>query len=207
MTLPNDRQNDARTDSPDDVRPDAAPGADEERGEDTTQEPASTDAQEPDRVATLEQQLAAAEASAAEHKDLYMRVLAELENVRKRAAREVEQAHKFALERFAGELIGVKDSLELGLASAARSDLTDARPLVEGTEATLKLLARAFENAGIVEIDPQGQPFDPQLHEAMATQPSAEHQPDSVVQVIQKGYQLNGRLLRPARVIVAKEPA
>ena len=75
-----------------------------------------------------------------------------------------------------------------------------------GTEATLKLLAKAFEKAGLIEIEPQGQAFDPELHEAMVTQPSAEHEPNSVLQVVQKGYQLNGRLLRPARVIVAREP-
>jgi len=149
----------------------------------------------------LQASLAAAESRAAESKDLYMRALAEVENVRKRAARDVEQAHKFALERFANDLIGVKDSLELGLASGGGSDA-----LREGTEATLKLLSKAFDRAGLREIVPQGQKFDPQLHEAMAAQPSREHDPDSVVQVVQKGYELNGRLLRPARVIVAREP-
>jgi molecular chaperone GrpE len=152
-------------------------------------------------VEALQASLAAAEARAAESKDLYMRALAEVENVRKRAARDVEQAHKFALERFANDLIGVKDSLELGLAAGGSSDA-----LREGTEATLKLLSKAFDRAGLREIVPQGQRFDPQLHEAIAAQPSQEHDPDSVVQVVQKGYELNGRLLRPARVIVAREP-
>jgi len=157
-------------------------------------------AEEPD-VQALKAAVEAAEARAAEHKDLYLRALAELENVRKRAARDVEQAHKYALERFAGELIAVKDSLELGLASEGSADSLRA-----GTEATLKLLKKAFENAGLVDIDPQGETFNPELHEAMVAQPSAEHVPNTVIQVIQKGYQLNGRLLRPARVIVAKEP-
>jgi molecular chaperone GrpE len=130
-----------------------------------------------------------------------MRALAEIENVRKRASRDVEQAHKFALERFANDLIGVKDSLELGLASGGASDALRA-----GTEATLKLLAKAFERAGLSEVVPQGETFNPELHEAMAMQPSAELVPDTVTQVVQKGYQLNGRLLRPARVIVAREP-
>jgi molecular chaperone GrpE len=152
-------------------------------------------------VEALQASLAAAEARAAESKDLYMRALAEIENVRKRAARDVEQAHKFALERFANDLIGVKDSLELGLASGGAADA-----LREGTEATLKLLAKAFERAGLSEVVPQGETFNPELHEAMAMQPSAEHVPDTVTQVVQKGYQLNGRLLRPARVIVAREP-
>jgi molecular chaperone GrpE len=152
-------------------------------------------------VQALQSALATAEARALESKDLYMRALAEIDNVRKRAARDIEQAHKFALERFANNLIGVKDSLELGLSTAAT-----AEALKSGTEATLKLLTKAFEQAGVIEMDPLGDPFNPELHEAMVMQPSAEHVPNSVLQVIQKGYQLNGRLLRPARVIVAREP-
>jgi molecular chaperone GrpE len=152
-------------------------------------------------LGALQSSLAAAESRALESRDLYMRALAELENVRKRASRDVEQAHKFALERIAHDLIGVKDSLELGLASAASADA-----LREGTRATLALLARALEKAGVTEIVPQGEQFNPELHEAMVMQPSAEHVPNSIVQVVQKGYQLNGRLLRPARVIVAREP-
>lgn len=154
-----------------------------------------------DDVAALQTALAAAEAKALEHKDLYMRALAELDNVRKRAARDIEQAHKFAVDRFANDLIGVKDSLELGVTAAGTIEALRA-----GSAATLKLLGTAFEKNGLVEVDPQGEMFNPELHEAMATQPSAEHVPNSVLQVVQKGYQLNGRLLRPARVIVAREP-
>lgn len=149
----------------------------------------------------LQDALAAAEARALESRDLYMRALAEMENIRKRASRDVEQAHKYAVDRFANDLVGVKDSLELGLLAAG-----DPQTLRAGTEATLKLLAKAFEKAGVLEIDPLGEAFNPELHEAMAMQPSPEHVPDSVTQVVQKGYQLNGRLLRPARVIVAKAP-
>lgn len=145
--------------------------------------------------------LAAAEARALESRDMYMRALAEIDNVRKRASRDVEQAHKYAVDRFANDLVGVKDSLELGLMAAASPETLRA-----GTEATLKLLSKAFEKAGVIELDPLGEPFNPELHEAIAMQPSAEHVPDSVVQVVQKGYQLNGRLLRPARVIVARTP-
>jgi molecular chaperone GrpE len=152
-------------------------------------------------LGALQTALAAAEARALESRDLYMRALAELENVRKRASRDVEQAHKFGVERMANDLIGVRDSLELGLASAASADA-----IREGTKATLQLLTRALEKAGVTEIVPQGEQFNPELHEAMVLQPSAEHVPNSIVQVVQKGYQLNGRLLRPARVIVAKEP-
>jgi molecular chaperone GrpE len=152
-------------------------------------------------VQALQSALEAAEAKAAEHKDLYLRALAELDNVRKRAARDIEHAHKYALERFANDLLAVKDGLELGLSTDA-----NAETLRAGTESTLKLLNKALENARIVEIAPEGEVFNPELHEAMIAQPSAEHVPNTVLQVIQKGYQLNGRLLRPARVIVAKEP-
>ncbi|MFL6547865.1 MAG: nucleotide exchange factor GrpE [Povalibacter sp.] len=152
-------------------------------------------------TADLKAALEAAEARALEHKDLYMRALAELENVRKRSAREVEQAHRFAIDRFANDLIGVKDSLELGLNASGNVETLRA-----GTDATLKLLAKAFEKAGLTEVIPQGEMFNPELHEAMVSQPSADHVPNSVLQVVQKGYQLNGRLLRPARVIVAREP-
>ena len=185
MTVPNEQ------DRPADRMPPEAAGAAGEGLEDS----------DGGAVAEMQAALAAAEARAAESKDLYMRALAEIENVRRRAARDVEQAHKFGLDRFANDLIGVKDSLELGLATTGGADA-----LREGTEATLKLLSKAFEKVGVTEIVPLGEVFNPQLHEAMAMQPSAEHVPNTVTQVVQKGYQLNGRLLRPARVIVAKEP-
>jgi molecular chaperone GrpE len=156
---------------------------------------------ESSELESLRSSLAAAEAKANEQRDLYMRALAELENVRKRATRDIENAHKFGLDRLANDLIGVKDSLELGLTSEGSVEALKA-----GTEATVKLLSKAFEKAGVVEIVPLGEPFNPELHEAMVMQPSAEHVPNTVLQVIQKGYQLNGRLLRPARVIVAREP-
>ena len=135
-----------------------------------------------------------------ENWEKYLRAAAELENVRKRAAREVENAHKFSLERFATELLAVRDSLEMGLAAGQDAD---AESLRQGKEATLKQLATIMERFGVEELDPQGEPFDPAMHEAMTMQPSAEVEPGSVLTVIQKGYALNGRLLRPARVVVA----
>jgi molecular chaperone GrpE len=146
--------------------------------------------------------LAEAQAKADENWNLYLRAAAELENVRKRAARDVEHAHKFALENVGRELLAVVDSLEMGLAAA---DTADADALREGSEATLKLLKTTLERFGISEVDPEGEPFDPQLHEAMSVMPAPNAEPGSVVQVVQKGYALNGRLLRPARVIVAAE--
>ena len=152
-------------------------------------------------VAALQDAVTAAEMKALESRDLYMRALAEMENMRKRAARDVEQAHKYALEKFAQDLITVKDSLELGLAAGPAAT---AENLVAGMQATLQLLTKAFERAGITGIEAQGQPFNPELHEAMVTQESADHPANTVLQVIQTGYQLNGRLLRPARVIVSR---
>jgi molecular chaperone GrpE len=149
-----------------------------------------------------ENELAAAQAKADEHWNLYLRAAAELENVRKRATRDVEHAHKFALERFGKELLAVRDTLEMGLA-AAESATVDS--LIEGKNATLKLLTTVLRQFGIEEVDPVGEPFDPEFHEAISMQPSDDVEPGSVVAVVQKGYTLNGRLLRPAMVIVAAD--
>jgi molecular chaperone GrpE len=144
------------------------------------------------------------QARADENWDRYLRAAAEVENVRKRATRDVEHARRYALENFGRELLAVKDSLEMGLEAA---ESADADSLREGSAATLKLLATTLERFGVSEIDPEGEPFDPEQHEAMTMQPSADVEPGSVLTVIQKGYSLNGRLLRPARVVVASEPA
>jgi molecular chaperone GrpE len=154
-------------------------------------------------AADLEAELAATKARADENWNSYLRAVAETDNVRKRAQRDVEAASRYAVERFAGDLLDVCDSLELGVAAGPAAD--PAR-LLEGMEATLRLLNRAFEKAGVNPLDPAGQPFNPAFHEAMATRPSADQPPGTVLAVVQKGYVLNGRLLRPARVLVAREP-
>ncbi len=146
--------------------------------------------------------LADAEAKAAENWERYVRAAAEVENVRKRASRDVEKAHKFAIERFAKELLAVKDGLEMALAA---SENANVESLLEGSDATLKLLGSTMERFGIQIVDPEGEPFDPQVHEAISVQPSDDVEPGSVVAVVQKGYVLNGRLLRPAMVIVADD--
>jgi len=153
--------------------------------------------------ASAEERLAAAEERAERHRADFLRAIAELENVRKRSAREVDSARQFGVERFAGDLLPVADTLALALESA---DAADAATLAQGQEATLRLLLKAFERAGLAVVDPDGEPFDPELHEAMAMQPSATHPAHTVLKVVQKGWTLNGRLLRPARVIVAAEP-
>ena len=167
--------------------------------EETPEVEVAADAAE--EVAEPEDELAAAQAKADENWERYVRAAAELDNVRKRASRDVENAHKFALERFGKELLAVKDTLEMGLAVEDAS----VESLLEGSNATLKLLATTLERFGIVEVDPAGEPFDPELHEAISMQPSDNVEPGSVVTVVQKGYTLNGRLLRPAMVIVASE--
>jgi len=155
------------------------------------------------QLAAAQGQLGDLQAQAQGAREQALRALAELDNVRKRAQRDVENAHRFALEKFAQELLPVKDSLDLAIENAGRAD---AAALVEGQAATQRLLAKALERAGIVELSPVGAPFDANFHEAMAAQPSATAEPNSVIAVVQRGYVLNGRLLRAARVIVAKAP-
>ncbi|MGA1769148.1 MAG: nucleotide exchange factor GrpE [Steroidobacteraceae bacterium] len=154
-----------------------------------------------DEGQSLEQKLAEAEQRLLEQRDALLRAVADLDNYRRRVAREVEQARQFGAERLAEALLPVLDSMELALANAGSAD---PKVLLEGQQATLRLLVKAMGGAGITEIDPLGQAFDPAQHEAMAMQPSAEAAPDTILNVIQKGYVLNGRLLRPARVIIAR---
>jgi len=151
----------------------------------------------------LRQALAAAEESTRTQRDLYLRAAAELDNVRKRAQRDIEAANRYGLEKFVLELLPVKDSLELAVENAGRAD---SASLVAGQEATLKLLDKALKAQDVKTLDPLGEPFDPSRHEAMMAQPSTSAEPNSILKVVQSGYELNGRLLRPARVIIAKAP-
>jgi molecular chaperone GrpE len=151
------------------------------------------------RVEELEAALAAARLDAEAQREQRLRALAETDNVRKRAQRDIDSAQRYALERFAGELLGVRDSLELAVRSG------DDAGLQHGLEATLKLLTSAFEKYSIQSIEPAtGSPFDPALQEAVLSQASNEVPANTVLKVLQTGYQLNGRLLRPARVVVAR---
>ena len=154
-------------------------------------------------VAQLQQALAEAQQLASSHKDQFLRSAAELDNVRKRAQREVENANRYGLEKFAIELLPVLDSLQSAVSNAAAAD---AKSLKEGQEATLKLLVKAFERLNIRQINPTGEPFDPDRHEAVMAQESTTAEPNAVLQVVQPGFELAGRLLRPARVIVARAP-
>jgi len=132
-----------------------------------------------------------------------LRLQAEVENLRKRAQRDLENAHKYGLEKFAVDLLPVRDSLEMGIA-AAEGESVDPVKLKEGASLTLKMLGDVMQRYGIVEIDPQGQRFNPEFHEAMSIQQCSDVEPNTVVTVVQKGYILNDRLIRPAMVIVAQ---
>ena len=157
----------------------------------------------PDDAESLRQRLAEAEAKAAENWDKALRAAAELENVRRRVERESAQAQKYALERILGELISVNDSLELALKAVAGEN-DETRKHLEGLELTHKQLWQTLGRYGVSQVDPQGQPFNPEFHEAVSTLESAEMAPNHVLSVMQKGYKLHDRLLRPAMVVVSK---
>lgn len=148
------------------------------------------------RIAELEEKLNNAQDNA-------LRAAAELQNIRRRAEQDIEKAHKFALERFSTDLLEVVDSLERGL-ELSSSDDEALRPMREGMELTLKALLNTLRRYNVEPIDPLGQPFNPEHHQAISMQPSADAEPNSVLKVFQKGYLLNGRLLRPAMVVVSQ---
>ena len=154
------------------------------------------------RPEALKATIAALEDDLAEAKDQVLRARAEEDNTRRRAAREAENARKFALTKFAGELLPVIDNFERAVEAA-----DDGSAVREGLDLSMKLLSSVLEKAGIEAVDPIGEPFDPTFHEAMATVDKPDAEPGSVTEVVQKGYVLNGRLLRAAMVLVAKRPA
>ena len=158
-----------------------------------SEEPTAPDAVDPD--------LEALRREADEHRDRYLRTAAELDNLRKRSAREVDAARKFGAERLAQAILPVRDSLEAGLAAADKGGRT---ALVEGQQATLRLLDEALAACGIREINPVGEPFDPNRHEALSLVPAPGVAANTVLEVVQKGYELNERLLRAAKVLVAR---
>ncbi|WP_240902093.1 nucleotide exchange factor GrpE [Wenzhouxiangella sp. XN24] len=176
----------------------AGPGAAAEGAEGSEQRQAG----EPDL--SIEARLERAENAAADFREQFLRTAAELENVRRRAARDVESARRYGVERFAREMLAVVDSLEIGLESARGAGESGA--VAEGMDATLRLLVSALEKFDVTPIEALGAPFDPDAHEAIMTQPSSEAEPDTVIGVIQQGFRIHDRLLRPARVIVARAP-
>jgi molecular chaperone GrpE len=153
--------------------------------------------------ADLIKQLQDAEARAAAAQDQYVRAQAEMANLRRRVEKDVENAHKFGQEKLSKELLAVADNLERALQSS-ESETADLNAIKEGVELTLKGLLNVFGKFNIVAIDPVGEPFDPQLHQAMSMVENPDVEPNTVIAVMQKGYQLNGRLIRPAMVMVSK---
>lgn len=151
----------------------------------------------------LEVKLTAAEAKLDDQKDSVLRAKAESENARRRSELEIDKARKFALEKFAGELLPVVDNLERAT-QAADSENEAVKPLLEGVELTQKSFLTTFDKFGLKIIDPQGEIFNPELHQAMSMQENEELPPNTVMAVMQKGYSLNGRLLRPAMVMVSR---
>jgi len=151
----------------------------------------------------LAAKLAEAEAKAQENWDQLLRTKAEMDNLRRRTERELENAHKYALERFAQELLAVRDSLEMGLA-AAQAENADVASLAEGTELTFKMLVSAMDKFAIKEVNPLDEPFNPEHHQAISMLEAPDKAPNTVVNVMQKGFTLNDRLIRPAMVVVSK---
>ncbi len=155
-----------------------------------------------EEIAELQQENERLNLEVREHADNALRASAELENIRKRAARDVENAHKYALERFLNGLLPVIDSMELGMNASQSAE--DIESLREGMDLTLKMLLDCLEKFGVKAIDPAGDKFDPEWHEAVSMQELEGADSGKVISVMQKGYELNGRLVRPAMVVVAK---
>lgn len=158
-----------------------------------------------EHIARLEAELAEANDKIEGQKESVVRAAAEIENIRRRAALDVEKAHKFALEKFANELLPVIDNLDRAIEFADKENEA-IKPVLEGVELTLKSFTDALAKFNVDVVNPQGEKFNAEFHQAMTMQPSEEVEPNTVIAVMQKGYTLNGRLLRPAMVMVSKAP-
>ncbi|HEY7798030.1 MAG TPA: nucleotide exchange factor GrpE [Hyphomonadaceae bacterium] len=177
--------------------PDAAEEATRE-----TPECAAPEAPPADDVEQLRIRIEILERQAEEAKERSLRAQAELENLRKRTTRDIESAHKYALERFVGDLLPVIDSLELGVGAAASAGDSDS--LRQGMDLTLKMFLDSLARFGVTPIDPAGEKFNPDRHQAVSVEEAEGREAGTIVSVVQKGYELNGRLVRPAMVVVAK---
>ncbi len=155
-----------------------------------------------DEIENLRSELEQEKQKTEESRDLALRTQAEMENLRKRTVRDVENAHKYALEKFVNELLPIIDSMELGMNAAETAE--NANDIKQGMELTLKMFSSALEKFGVKVVHPEGEKFNPELHEAVSMQEIEGKESGTVVSVMQKGYELNGRLVRPAMVMVAK---
>ncbi|WP_299595479.1 nucleotide exchange factor GrpE [uncultured Microbulbifer sp.] len=178
------------------------PNADEQHAaEEALAEELAADAGESaqeEEIASLHQQLA-------DHKDMVLRAQAEVQNARRRAQQDVEKAHKFGVEKLIKELLPVVDNLERALSTIDSEDEAQ-KAVIEGIELTQKSFIDTLSKSGVEVIDPAGEPFDPELHQAMTQVPNGDVEPNTVLDVFQKGYRLHGRLVRPAMVVVSKAP-
>lgn len=174
-----------------------------EAEQEQAQEEIQTELSPEEEIAGLYLELEAAKQTIADQKDSVVRAAADVENMRRRAAQDVEKAHKFALEKFANELLPVIDNLNRAIEFSDRENET-LKPVLEGVEMTLKSFEDAVAKFGVETVNPQGETFNPEFHQAMSIQPSNDVAPNTVLAVMQKGYSLNGRLLRPAMVMVSK---
>jgi molecular chaperone GrpE len=197
------RDDDPIVEPVDQIDPDPTAKAGGAKVEPPAESTSDTAAGAPENAEDMGQLLEDARARADEHYDQLIRARADLDNLKKRHERELENTHKYALERFVGELLSVWDSLELGH-NAAQDEAADVVKLREGTELTLKLLTDVLGKFGVQQVDPEGDRFDPELHQAMSLVPRDDVPPNTVVTVIQKGCTLNGRLIRPAMVMVSE---
>jgi molecular chaperone GrpE len=171
----------------------------------TVEQQSAPESEQPkDELSLLREQLEAAEAAAGMAKDELLRVQAEMQNLRRRTEQDIEKAHKFGQEKFSIELLSVMDNLERSSAAAEASEDEAVKAITEGVELTLKGFIDCFKRFNIEPVDPLGEPFDPQLHQAMSIQETPDAEPNSVIAVMQKGYTLHGRVIRPAMVMVSK---
>lgn len=182
----------------DDPTGDAAGGAAHGAAVDTPEQVVDEDLQD------VEEALVAAEDELDLHREAMLRMQAEMDNLRKRLIRDLEKSRRFALEDIMKDLLQVRDSLERGLDMASPTSTVES--LIEGKALTLKMLTKVMNDHGLEVIDPVGQPFDPELHQAMTLQPAAEQDENTVLEVLQKGYKLHDRLIRPAMVVVSRKP-
>ena len=180
------------------VKPDANSEADD------VEFAAAAERGDSDELQVLQAAVSKAEKELILHRDAMLRMQAEMENLRKRLIRDQEKSRKFALERIMKDLLQVRDSMERGLETDTES--ATAVALLEGQALTLKMLAKVMQDHNLELIDPQGEAFNPEFHEAMTVQPSAELEENSVMEVLQKGYKLHDRLVRPAMVVVSRKP-
>ena len=165
---------------------------------------AAESADAPEEELSLEEKVVRLAEEAAGARDTALRAQADAQNVQRRAEQDVERARKFALEQFAKELLAVVDNMERALEATDGLDDDVVKPITEGVELTLKSFLDALKKFNVEAVDPQGEPFDPNLHQAMSMVENSDVEPNSVIAVMQKGYTLNGRLLRPAMVMVSK---